>query len=120
VSSLSGNTLEMSAENLFLFSAGNEESIHGEKKPYNSREMHLRRVNDILHLSILKDDFNRARKAWTILARSVIPDYSKSYLDWKQIWDIGLSLIEENDHQSKIEYSQTMMFKRPEEVRSMS
>ncbi|OCB84844.1 hypothetical protein A7U60_g8065 [Sanghuangporus baumii] len=51
--------------------------------------MHVRRLNDILHLSIEREDFSRARRAWAILARC-------KEFDWKTKWRTGLLLLSDN------------------------
>ncbi|KAL5527691.1 hypothetical protein ACEPAG_6492 [Sanghuangporus baumii] len=48
--------------------------------------MHIRRLNDILHLSIERGDFSRARRAWAILARC-------KEFDWATMWRTGLLLL---------------------------
>jgi hypothetical protein len=107
----------MSTKNEVIFSANLEESLNRVKSSYDSREMHLKKVNDLLHLCLLRGDLPRARKTWCILAGvSGSKRGGKRNIDWKQIWDLGLLLIDGTSYQQKIDYVQGIMFRKPEEV----
>ncbi|KAG9032430.1 hypothetical protein FRB95_001483 [Tulasnella sp. JGI-2019a] len=52
----------------------------------STRRRHIRLLNDILHLSIQRGQWDKANRAWAILARC--PE-----VDWRAMWHIGLLLI---------------------------
>jgi len=54
-------------------------------KSSGTRKLHIRQLNDVLHLSIQRGDLIRARRAWTILL------HCKEY-NWKVMWKTGLLL----------------------------
>ncbi|KAH0839964.1 hypothetical protein J3R83DRAFT_919 [Lanmaoa asiatica] len=75
--------------------------------PLTSRRVHLRRLYDILHLSIQRGDLHRARRAWAILARC-------KEIDWKTSWMLAIGLLDRSGYgtesnQTKIDYLRTMM-----------
>jgi len=89
----------------FLFSPPEDIS------PLTSRRVHLRRLYDVLHLSIQRGDLHRARRAWAILARC-------KEIDWKTSWMLALGLLDHSGHrtesnQTKIDYLRTMMLHSP-------
>ncbi|EJD01577.1 uncharacterized protein FOMMEDRAFT_30233 [Fomitiporia mediterranea MF3/22] len=51
-----------------------------------TRKVHIRRLNDILHLSLERGDLSRARRAWAILARC-------KEFDWRTKWRTGLQVL---------------------------
>lgn len=111
----------MPAQGEFIFSVGLNESLGGEKTPYDAREKHLRQVNDLLHLCLLHGDFYRARRAWCILAAaSGLSGSGKRSPDWKYLWDLGLELLQGENARHRIDYVQGMMFRKPGEVGSLS
>jgi len=98
-----------SDEHLFLYSSLNS------KKPLTARKIHLRRLYDILQLSIQRHDFFRAKSVWAILSRC-------KEIDWKALWTTGLLIIGECDDngralQTSVDYLRAMMLQRPEDVR---
>jgi hypothetical protein len=90
-----------------------------DREPYTARLAHIRRLNDILHLSIERHDTERARKAWSILVRC-------KEFDWKSMWRTGLLLIANGQggnesgspvwSNESIEYLKGMMLKYPDDV----
>lgn len=92
----------------FLFSPPEDIS------PLTSRRVHLRRLYDVLHLSIQRGDLHRARRAWAILARC-------KEIDWKASWVLAVGLLDRSglsteSNQTKIDYLRTMMLHSPENV----
>ncbi|KDQ07788.1 hypothetical protein BOTBODRAFT_591586 [Botryobasidium botryosum FD-172 SS1] len=75
-----------------------------------SRAFHIRRLQDILQLSIQTGDLVRAKRAWCILARC-------KEVNWRVLWRTGLtlagslneSLAERTD--GKLEYLRAMMLR---------
>ena len=94
----------------------------------SARRVHLRRLYDILHLSIQRGDLPLARRAFGLLARC-------EDVEWPDIWKFGLVLLapapaaEDEDEdtltpgggdvgtQKHIEFLQVMMLRHPEQVR---
>lgn len=58
----------------------------GDKRPSSARKVHIRRLHDILQISISRDDYPRAKRAWSILVRC-------KEVDWKEMWRYGLLLL---------------------------
>jgi RNA polymerase I-specific transcription initiation factor RRN11 len=83
------------------------------------RQEFFRTVYDILHLSLLRRDLPRARKAWAILIRC--PEFEKDAIEVH--WRIGLGLIAwgQDDSASKerqrIEYLRGVMVQTRTQVR---
>ncbi|OAX43990.1 hypothetical protein K503DRAFT_795776 [Rhizopogon vinicolor AM-OR11-026] len=91
----------------FLFAFPNE------KKTPSARQIQLRRLYDILNLSLRRDDLVRATRAWSILARC-------KETNWKAMWTLGITLLENNvrvleSNPRKIDYLRTMLLQLPEE-----
>ena len=91
----------------------------------SARRVHLRRLYDILHLSIQRGDLPLARRAFGLLARC-------EDVEWPDIWKFGLVLLAPNPAaededaptpggdvgtQKHIEFLQVMMLRHPEQVR---
>lgn len=96
----------------FLFAFPNE------KKRLSTRQIQLRRLYDILNLSLHRNDLARAKRAWSILARC-------KETNWKAMWMLGITLLESDNNvhvmeskSRKIDYLRTMLLQLPEEVRS--
>ncbi|KAL6305863.1 hypothetical protein BKA93DRAFT_816738 [Sparassis latifolia] len=70
----------MSTEHSFLFTSLDS------KQPSTARKVHIRRLFDILHLSLQRNDLVRARRAWVILARC-------KETHWKSMWKTALLLL---------------------------
>ena len=85
------------------------------KQTLSARRVHIRRLYDILELSIHRDDFLRARNAWSILVRC-------KEINWKIMWKTGASFVATSDNdkstatRNKVEYLTTMMLQFPEAV----
>ncbi|KAG8218677.1 hypothetical protein J3R82DRAFT_4344 [Butyriboletus roseoflavus] len=85
--------------------------------PLTSRRVHLRRLYDVLHLSIQRGDLHRARRAWAILARC-------KEIDWRTSWMLAIGLLNRSGHrtesnQTKIDYLRTTMLHSPEDRESI-
>ena len=86
--------------NTFLF------DLLSSRTSLSYRQEFFRTVYDILHLSLLRQDLPRARKAWGILIRC--PEFEKDAIEVH--WRIGLELIawEQDDpafkERQRIEY----------------
>lgn len=92
----------------FLFAFPNE------KKRPSARQIQLRRLYDILNLSLHRGDLTRARRAWSILARC-------KETNWKAMWMLGITLLETDfrvmeSNPRKIDYLRTMLLQLPQEV----
>jgi hypothetical protein len=87
------------------------------KAPSTARRVHLRRLRDILHLSIQRGDLPLARRAFGLLSRC-------EEINWTVIWKIGLALLAVNysppgdvlGTAKHIEFLRVMMLQHPEEV----
>ncbi|KAG2156252.1 hypothetical protein DEU56DRAFT_226476 [Suillus clintonianus] len=91
----------------FLFAFPNE------KKMPNARQIQLRRLYDIMNLSVQRNDLPRARRAWSILARC-------KEINWKAMWRLGITLLGNDarvmeSNPRKIDYLRTMLLQLPEE-----
>ncbi|KAJ7068466.1 hypothetical protein C8F01DRAFT_1336320 [Mycena amicta] len=76
-----------------------------------ARKIHIRRLHDIMNISIQRNDFTRATRAWNILARC-------KEVDWKSMWTTGLHILAEDldddeKHSRKIDFLRVMMLQRP-------
>lgn len=100
----------MSADDhIFLFASLDS------KQPLTARKVHLRRLYDILELSIQRQDFERAKRVWAILARC-------KEINWKALWSTGLHILgmneaNESSLDTSVEYLRTMMLQYPDDVR---
>jgi len=90
----------------FLFSPLNP------KPPNSARKVHIRRLYDVFQLCLHRNDFPRARRAWTILARC-------KEVDWKMMWTTGVLLLGENSgtqpNEKSVEFLSTMLRQYPDE-----
>ncbi|KIP10670.1 hypothetical protein PHLGIDRAFT_22116 [Phlebiopsis gigantea 11061_1 CR5-6] len=83
------------------------------KQTLSARRVHIRRLYDILELSIHRNELPRARNAWSILVRC-------KEINWKIMWKTGASLVATDDDdkaastRNKVEYLTTMMLQFPE------
>lgn len=84
------------------------------KNPQTTRKKHLRTLYDLLHVCILREDWARASRAWSILIRC--PDF-----DTSRLWRIGLLLIlrtqsepSNADSNHQIEFLKATMLAAPE------
>ena len=91
----------------------------------SARRVHLRRLSDILHVSIQRGDLPLARSSFGLLARC-------EDVEWAAIWKFGLAILAaDGDHPpppppgdvllgtpKHIEFLQVMMLRHPEQVRA--
>ncbi|KAF8812279.1 hypothetical protein BYT27DRAFT_7220944 [Phlegmacium glaucopus] len=83
------------------------------KRPLTTRKVHIRRLYDILQLSIQRHDVQRAKRAWSILARC-------KEINWLTLWRTGLHILGEahNDEDGvpvTVDYLRTMMLRFPDD-----
>ncbi|KAF8646390.1 hypothetical protein AX16_007256 [Volvariella volvacea WC 439] len=84
-----------------------------EKEPSTARKVHLRRLYDILHLSVQRNDHLRAYRAWCILARC-------KEFQLKTMWTTALYILTRNEfangnNQKRIDFLRTIMLRYPDE-----
>ncbi|KAI0304159.1 hypothetical protein BC826DRAFT_1101043 [Russula brevipes] len=89
------------------------------KAPSTARRVHIRRLRDILHLSIQRGDLPLARRAFGLLSRC-------EEIQWMAIWKIGLALLAVDSPPGDvlgtakhIEFLRVMMLQHPEERESL-
>ncbi|KAF7288290.1 hypothetical protein HMN09_01409100 [Mycena chlorophos] len=76
-----------------------------------ARKVHIRRLYDIMNISIQRSDFARAAKAWSVLARC--PE-----VEWRAMWTTGVHLLAEDLHENekhlrKTDFLRVMMLQHP-------
>lgn len=84
-------------------------------RPTTARKVHIRRLIDVLQLSLLRRDYDRARRAWAILIRC-------KEIDWKDMWKTAVALLadpgdddqEENDR--RIAFLSIVVRQHPDDV----
>jgi RNA polymerase I-specific transcription initiation factor RRN11 len=98
----------MSDEHIFLFAS------LGSKQPLTTRQVHIRRLYDLLQLCIQRHDYERAKRAWSILARC-------KEVEWKSLWPTALVIMSGNaaSHETGqvADFLRTMMLQHPDEVK---
>jgi hypothetical protein len=92
----------------------------------SARRVHLRRLYDILQLSIQRGDLLLAQRSFALLSRC-------EDIEWAAIWKFGLIILAAADHPDQrpgyvnvnmlgtpkhIEFLRVMMLRHPEEVRT--
>ncbi|THH14392.1 hypothetical protein EW146_g5931 [Bondarzewia mesenterica] len=96
----------------FLF-----DSLKG-RQPLTARHVHIRRLYDILQLSIHRADTQRAQRAFSILSRC-------KEVNWKDMWRTGLLLLGGDGgsvattragHTERQEFLRVMMLQHPEDA----
>ncbi|KAI9507019.1 hypothetical protein F5148DRAFT_165516 [Russula earlei] len=96
-------------------------SSDGMKSPSTARRVHIRRLRDILHLSIQRGDLHLARRAFGLLTRC-------EEIEWVDMWKIGLIILAVNPPPPcdsipgtarHIEFLRVMMLQHPEERESL-
>lgn len=75
------STSDLVPRNTFIFTPRGSQSVH------TVARVHLRRIYDVLHLSIARKDAPRARRAWAILIRC--PE-----VDWQAMWMTALHIVD--------------------------
>jgi len=86
------------------------------KVPSTARKVHIRRLLDILHLSIQRRDLPRARKAFGLLSRC-------EEIEWTAIWKLALLLLSDElptsgdapRTEKQLDFLRVMMLQHPEE-----
>ncbi|KAI0004960.1 hypothetical protein BJV74DRAFT_971121 [Russula compacta] len=85
------------------------------KVPSSARKVHIRRLRDILHLSIQRGDLLLAQRAFALLSRC-------EEIEWMVIWKIGLILLAVDSPPgdilgtaNHIKFLRVMMLQHPEE-----
>lgn len=96
-------------EHTFLFAS------LGSKQPLTTRKVHIRRLYDILQLSIQRHDVQRAKRVWSILSRC-------KEINWLALWRTGLHIfgeahIDDDGMQVTVDYLRSMMLQYPDDVR---
>ena len=93
------------------------------RRTSSARRVHLRRLYDILHLSIQRGDLLLAQKSFALLSRC-------EDVEWAAIWKFGLIILAAADQPppghvnnmlgtpKHIEFLRVMMLRHPEEVRN--
>lgn len=99
--------MDSSCNHQFLF------SLLEDKPRLTSRRIHIRRLYDILHLSLQQHDLVRAQRAWAILARC-------NEVHWKNLWTLSVGLLDRHvgdvdSVPTKIDYLKAMMLQHPDE-----
>ncbi|KAG6337233.1 hypothetical protein ID866_1863 [Astraeus odoratus] len=99
--------MDCTGSHRFLF------SFLEDKPRLTSRRVHLRRLYDVLHLSLQRHDMPRARRAWAILARC-------KEVDWKSLWTLSIRLLDNDaytteSNTTKIDYLRAVMLQNPDE-----
>jgi RNA polymerase I-specific transcription initiation factor RRN11 len=99
----------MSVEHSFLF------ALPGAKDTTSStRKVHIRRLHDILQLSLQRNDIPRSKRAWAILARC-------KEVPWMEMWTTAVHILgdgigeDENDPRL-IEFLRAMLLHHPDAV----
>ncbi|KAI6105877.1 hypothetical protein F5141DRAFT_1126535 [Pisolithus sp. B1] len=92
--------MDSSCNHQFLF------SLFEDKPRLTSRRIHIRRLYDILHLSLQRQDLVRAQRAWAILARC-------NEVHWKNLWTLSVGDVDSVP--TKIDYLRAMMLQHPDE-----
>ena len=86
----------------------------------SARSVHLRRLCDILHLSIQRGDLLLAQRSFALLSRS-------EGVQWPAIWKLALIILAADEHPpaydilgtpKRIEFLRLMMLRHPEQVRT--
>ena len=84
------------------------------KLPQTTRGEHIRRLYDVIMLSIGSGKLDRARKAYAILVRC-------REVKWAKLWRLGMFLLSEsNEERRDVEYLRAMLLQHPEEVRQLN
>ncbi|KAJ7044551.1 hypothetical protein C8F04DRAFT_941990 [Mycena alexandri] len=83
------------------------------KTPDTTRKIHIRRLYDVLHICIQRNDAKRATRAWTILAHC-------KEIKWQTMWMTSVHLLAENLDESekmseRIEFLRVMMLQHPDD-----
>lgn len=97
------------SEHTFLFSSPNA------PRPTTARKLHIRRLIDVLQLSLLRRDYDRARRAWGILIRC-------KEISWKDMWKTAVALLadpgddDQQENGRRIEFLSNAVRQHPDDV----
>ena len=72
-------------------------------RPATARKVHIRRLIDVLQLSLLRRDYDRACRAWTILIRC-------KEINWKDMWKTAVALLADPGHDDQEENDRRIAF----------
>jgi hypothetical protein len=75
------STSDLVPRSSFIFKPRGSQSVH------TVARVQLRRIYDVLHVSIARKDAARARRAWAILVRC--PE-----VDWQAMWKTALHILD--------------------------
>ncbi|KAF7355499.1 RNA polymerase I-specific transcription initiation factor rrn11 [Mycena sanguinolenta] len=81
------------------------------KEPRSARKIHIRRLYDVMHMCIQKNDFDRATRAWTVLAHC-------KEINAQAKWSTSLHILSAKnpeDPQKAVEFLRVMMLQHPED-----
>ena len=101
-------------DHIFLFEFVNE------KTSLTARDIHIRRLYDVIQLSIQRDEYLRARRAFGILARC-------KEIKWKDLWRLALLLLADSEEVptskdgslTRLEFLRIMMLQHPEDASTL-
>lgn len=96
----------------------NPSNIWPAVETWTARKIHIRRLYDVLNICIQRKDFERATRAWCILARC-------KEVDWRTMWSISVHILAEDLDErekafKKIDFLRVMMLQHSEDVRGHS
>ncbi|KAJ7368530.1 hypothetical protein DFH08DRAFT_28090 [Mycena albidolilacea] len=81
------------------------------KDARSARKIHIRRLYDVMHMCIQRNDFARATRAWTILAHC-------KEINWQTKWSTSVHLLSAknpDDPEQPVEFLRLMMLQHPED-----
>jgi len=83
------------------------------KQPLTTRKVHIRRLYDILQLSIQRHDVQRATRVWSILSRC-------KEINWPALWTTRLHILgeahtDEDGVRITVDYLRSMMLQYPQD-----
>lgn len=101
-------------DHIFLFEFVNE------KTSLTARDIHIRRLYDVIQLSIQRDEYLRARRAFGILARC-------KEIKWKDLWKLALLLLADSEELptskdgslTRLEFLRMMMLQHREDASTL-
>ncbi|KZP24697.1 hypothetical protein FIBSPDRAFT_735396 [Athelia psychrophila] len=99
------------SEHKFLFAS------LADKNPKIARQVHVRRLYDLLQLCLQRNDLPRAKRAWAILARC-------KEIDWRTMWTTGLQLLGDGfegleSDSPRVNFLQSMMRQNEEDCEAI-
>ncbi|EJD53470.1 hypothetical protein AURDEDRAFT_179937 [Auricularia subglabra TFB-10046 SS5] len=86
------------------------ESQNVPRKAYTARRVHIRRLLDLVELSVQREDWESAWRGWAILTRC-------KEVQWRHLWRLGLLMVSGHRGDSaSLDYLRAMMFQHPEQA----